>query len=276
MRTTQESAREAHLNDPTGAAVPHTRADSTKSVPVTVSVLQAIFRQLRALSLMPRSKGKLEDLETDLGWALAATSGLLGNERAMHKLYPMETCMWDVMHVIFASGAFGFHVGQLMRVAKCHGLTHKVLDEAAQTFQWPAIGRKRLKPCDGRTAGAFAPMRSESHWGNVNFKATASESLALAPWLKYFFRAASSARGAPDLAVRARCFGQLADVVEAVVEAHRVPVDAAALQRAAGGLLGRVRALVRRGPDDAEVSLCNRFARSPARPAPRRRAAARR
>eukprot|EP00959_Pyramimonas_sp_CCMP1952_P235854 4928817-Pyramimonas_sp.AAC.2 len=76
------------------------------------------------------------------------------------------------------------------------------------------------------------------------------------------------------MAVHALCFGQLVDVVEAAVEARRVPVDAAALQRAAGGLLGRVRALVRRGPDDAEASLCNRFARPPARPAPRRRAAA--
>ena len=243
-----KSVREVHLNDPTGTAVPHTCADSTKFVPITVSVLQAIFRQLQALSLMPKSKGKLEDLETDLGWTLAATSGLLGNARAMGKLYPMEACMWDVMHVIFANGVFGVHMGQLMAVAKGHGITYKVLDAAAQTFQWPAIGRKGLKPCDGRAVGAFGPKRAESHWDHVSFKATASESLALAPWLKYFFRAASSARGVPDFAVHARCFGQLVDIIEAVVEAHRVPVDTAALHRAVGAYLGEFERLYGDGP----------------------------
>eukprot|EP00959_Pyramimonas_sp_CCMP1952_P039665 829561-Pyramimonas_sp.AAC.1 len=58
--------REVHLKDPTGTAVPHACAGSTKFAPVTVSVLQAIFRQSRALSWVPRSKGRLEDLETEL------------------------------------------------------------------------------------------------------------------------------------------------------------------------------------------------------------------
>ena len=106
-----KSVREVHIRDPTGTAVPHTCADSTKFVPVTVPVLQSIFRQLQALALLPNSKGKLEDLETDLGWTHAAASGLLGNARALQMLYPMQACMWDTMHVLFANGVFGFHVG---------------------------------------------------------------------------------------------------------------------------------------------------------------------
>ena len=270
-----KSVREVHLHDPTGTAVPHTCADSTKFVPVSVPVLQSIFRQLRALSLLPRSKGKLEDLETDLGWTLAATNGLLGNARAMQTLYPAESCMWDLMHVLFASGVFGVHVGQLMLAAKDHGITYRVLDAAAQTFQWPAIGRKGLKPSDGRTVGAFTPKRAESHWEHVGFKATASESLALAPWLKYFFRAASSARGVPDFAVHARCFGQLVDIIEAVVEAHRVPVDTAALQRAVDAYLGEFKRLY--GEDPMTPKFHYTIASSALPPAhpPRRRAAAR-
>ena len=270
-----KSVREVHLHDPTGTAVPHTCADSTKFVPVSVPVLQSIFRQLRALSLLPRSKGKLEDLETDLGWTLAATNGLLGNARAMQTLYPAESCMWDLMHVLFASGVFGVHVGQLMLAAKDHGITYRVLDAAAQTFQWPAIGRKGLKPSDGRTVGAFTPKRAESHWEHVGFKATASESLALAPWLKYFFRAASSARGVPDFAVHARCFGQLVDIIEAVVEAHRVPVDTAALQRAVDAYLGEFKRLY--GEDPMTPKFHYTIASSALPPAhpPCRRAAAR-
>ena len=80
------------------------------------------------------------------------------------------------------------------------------------------------------------------------FKTTASESLALAPWLKYFFDAASSGRGVPDFAVHARCFGQLVDIIETVFESHRVPVDTAALQRAVDAYLGEFERLYGEGP----------------------------
>ena len=55
--------------DPTGVAVPHTCADSAKLVPLTRPVLSAIFKALAATAAMPKSKGRLEEQETQLGWS---------------------------------------------------------------------------------------------------------------------------------------------------------------------------------------------------------------
>ena len=89
------------------------------------------------------------------------------------------------MRVLFVSGVFNVHMGQLMLVGKGYGVTYAAMDNAARTFEWPAIGRKGLKPSEDRAVGAFSPKRAESHWEAVGFKCTASEGLALIPWIKY-------------------------------------------------------------------------------------------
>ena len=220
-----------------GDAVLHTCADSTKLRPITSAVLGAIFRSLAAIAAMPRSKGKLEEEETRLVWTLNPGSLLQSGQAFLDKFHPGETCIWDAMHVLFVNGVVNTHVGQLMVVAKGYGVTYEAMDRAASTFAFPAIGRKGLKPSDGKVVGAFTTKRAESHWEAVSFKCTASEGLGLMPWIKYFMLAAASALP-NDFSVHVQCFVQLAGIVEAIFEAHRTPVNAGALQRAVEMYLG--------------------------------------
>ena len=111
-----KNVREVVERDTTGTAVHHACADNAKLLPLTGTVLNAIFRQLAAIAALPKSKGRLEEAQTSLGWTHCPGSLLQSGAGLLNRFLPLDTCIWDSTHALFVNGVFNAHMGQLMLV----------------------------------------------------------------------------------------------------------------------------------------------------------------
>ena len=107
------SVRDVVARDATGVSVSHTCSDVSLLKLHTSATVAAVLRALAHLAAQPKSKGKLEELETCLGWR-HDPGALLSDGWLLPRMHPGATCIFDWMHVIFVNGIFGAAVGQLM------------------------------------------------------------------------------------------------------------------------------------------------------------------
>ena len=110
------SVRDVIARDATGVSVTHTCSDVSLLKLHTCATVAAVLRALAQLAAQPRSKGKVEELETCLGWR-HEPGALLSDAFLLPRMHPCATCIFDWMHVIFVNGVFSTSVGQLMNFA---------------------------------------------------------------------------------------------------------------------------------------------------------------
>ena len=106
-------ARGVVARDANGVSVSHACADVSLLKLHTCATVAAVLRALADLAGQPKSKGKLQELETRLGWNHSPGS-LLADGWLLPRMHPGATCIFDWMHVIFVNGIFGTAFGQLM------------------------------------------------------------------------------------------------------------------------------------------------------------------
>ena len=247
------SVRDVVDNDATGVSVSHTCSDVSLLKLHTCATVDAVLRSLAHLAAQPKSKGKLEELETCLGWR-HDPGALLSDGWLLPRMYPGAACIFDWMHVIFVNGVFGVAVGQLMRFAmhkdpcpcmvnlmswrtavpkdngfKQRGLNYAAMHDAIVGFEWPHLV--------GTCADVFAPKRAASHWEDTTFKVSASEGLSVVPFMLYFMREAAAVVNDASLDRHVSCFAQLCGIVQVLHGAPFYGVDTSALQRDVGAFL---------------------------------------
>ena len=110
------SVRDVVAHDATGVSVSHTCSDVSLLKLHTCATVAAVLRSLAHLAAQPNSKGKVEELETCLGWR-HDPGALLSDAFLLPRMHPGGACIFDWMHVIFVSGVFSTSVGQLMNFA---------------------------------------------------------------------------------------------------------------------------------------------------------------
>lgn len=221
--------RDIVARDATGTSVPHTCADSSRLRLHTRATVAAVLRALSEQAAQPKSKGKLEELETRLGWR-HDPGALLADGWLLPHVHPALTCIFDWMHVVFVNGVFGAAVGQLMGFAmnkdngfKKRGFSYAAMNAAIEGFTWPKLVGKG--PRD-----VFSPKRAASHWEAAAFKASASEGLSVAPFMLYFVQQAAAAINDAELTRHVLCFAMLCGIVQSLHGAHRGGVNTDALQ----------------------------------------------
>ena len=165
--------------DPFGISQHHTTHDCSKLRLHSPQSIDAILHRLET-SWNNLNKGEFDELEKRLGWNYVPDS-LMYNRSLRRLIEPSSHAIYDWMHIIFVHGVFGVHIGQTMLGLKGHGVTYANLHDYITTFEWPRFARS--------VAGkdACAPKRAKSSWDECIFKATTSESLALAPVFASFF-----------------------------------------------------------------------------------------
>ena len=221
--------RDIVARDATGTSVPHTCADSSRLRLHTRATVAAVLRALSEQADQPKSKGKLEELETRLGWR-HDPGALLADGWLLPHVHPTLTCIFDWMHVVFVNGVFGAAVGQLMGFAmnkdnsfKKRGFSYAAMNAAIEGFTWPKLVGKG--PRD-----VFSPKRAASHWEAAAFKASASEGLSVSPFMLYFVQQAAAAIHDAELTRHVLCFAMLCGIVQSLHGAHRGGVNTDALQ----------------------------------------------
>ena len=217
--------RDIVARDATGVAQHHVTHDASKLKLHTTESIMAIIRQLDA-SHGTMGVGAFAELETRLGWNYVP-GGIMYNTLTRSLMDPVSVAMYDWMHVIFVSGVFGVHMGQVMWKLRDHDVTYAKLHDYLQQFEWPRF----LRSVSGKDT--CTPKRAKSSWNDVTYKATASESLSVFPvfanYFSEFIHAAPPSNFARGIVA---IFLQLVFVVELILKSYRCYVAPVALQDA--------------------------------------------
>ena len=181
--------------DHTGIAVHHTEPDSTKLVPMTMSMLDWVVRRLRGAWNFP-FKYQWDELQTRLGWTWDVNL-----ERRITLAPPPHVLCVDWMHVLFVTGVFNYHMGCLVwYLGDSHGVTYKSLDLYVKSCKWPGRWSKIGKDL-------FSTKRATSSWKAGHLKCTASEGLCMLPVCQRLCRRAAHIWEGRALYTTIRCSG---------------------------------------------------------------------
>ena len=164
--------------DHTGIAVRHTEPDSTKLVPMTMSMLDWVVRRLRGAWNFP-FKYQWDELQTRLGWTWDVDL-----ERRLALAPPPRVLCVDWMHVLFVTGVFNYHMACLVWYMCSYGVTYAAMDAYARACKWPGRWNKIDKD-------VFSTKRAASSWKVGHLKCSASEGLCMMPVCRRLCRRAA-------------------------------------------------------------------------------------
>ena len=238
--------RDVVARDASGVSVSHTCTDSSQLKLHTCATVAAVLRALANIAAQPKSKGKLEELETCLGWR-HDPGALLADEWLLPRIHPGATCIFDWMHVIFVNGVYATTWGQFAWHCmgrdgwKHRGLSYEAMHEAVQSFAWPKL--VGAGPCNE----TFSPKRAGTHWEGATFKASASEGLSAMPFMLYFVQGAAALINDAELTRHVSCFASLCCIVQSLHGAPFQGVDTTALQRQINAFLAEFKHLYGEG-----------------------------
>eukprot|EP00971_Amphidinium_carterae_P208395 4134818-Amphidinium_carterae.1 len=132
--------------------------------------------------------GEFEELQTKLGWSLVSGS-IMVNPKLAGILCIPEQVTYDWMHILFVSGVFNHHVGQMLLALKKHNIGYAQLHTYLGNWTWPAqFGSKSGQDtCNAKQASAY--------WKKQMFSPSASECRAVCPVLANYVQQVLLAEG---------------------------------------------------------------------------------
>ena len=212
-RLRQESIAVA---DRTGWSANHDCDDASRFVPHTKDTINEIIRRLSA----PMTATARRAMETDLGFNYEA-AGLMLDDRMLQHAHPVDTCLFDWMHVFLVSGIFNVATLHIFEAMGSFGITWEVVRNFVGSWQLPSSIREH------KVEEIFCPKRiAKSREATPqSLKCTASEALSVLPILAYFMCTVLTGRRSDEEKRYARCFLLLVHAVELLLRSAKQRVS---------------------------------------------------
>ena len=202
--------------DRTGWSVNHDCDDASRLVPHTKDTMSEIMRRLSA----PMPATTRRAMETDSGFNFEP-DGLMLDARMLQHAHPIDTCLFDWMHVFLVGGIFNVATLHIFEAMQAFGITWEVVRAFVGSWQLPL----RIRECN--VEDIFSPKRiAKSREATPrSLKCTASEGLSVMQILAYFMCTVLTGRRPEEEKRYARCFLLLVHAVELLLRCAKQRVS---------------------------------------------------